>query len=413
MGLATPGSMAIITANLRTNSGTLNLKEHLREVKVFESMMRPYRVIEMHVIDSTNFGNIVRIAGGEELSLVISNVYGERLDITAKAVKQTNDVMAAGLKASGSTITFADDSYFRNKTTKVQGSYQNIPGSSVIQEITSKYLGGSIGRLTASKGLIAEKQPYIISNKRPWDAIKQIRYNLTSTQFSKSGAYAYFRDKAGMVLQPLEQMFAEATPLGSFIQDATVGRSFLDIFRLESQIIAFQGGTSFGGGSMDPAESMKNESGVTHRYDFQEKKFNKGPVRGSPIPSIGTAFPLLNNLFGQIERSTHYIPHDPNLRQLSPEEEKGQGEKLLGHLAQSGGGYTMIVLFDRGINLTVGQGVHAKLASPRGDFTDAPFQQQRLGGKALVVNLCHHLKNFDTQPQGTTIVECSQGGFKQ
>jgi hypothetical protein len=411
-----PGQVAIVKCQINTNSGPIDLRQFRLDIRVYESMMRPYQIVEMHVIDLTNFGNTVRIEGGEELTLTAMNVYGQEFDIKAKAIKQTGEVSSSGLRAQGTQISFADDSYFRNRTTKVQAAYKNIPGSQVIAQISQQFLGAPISRLTASKGFIASPEPYIIHNKRPWDAIKQIRFGLTSAQDAATGAFAYYKDKFGMCLVPLAQAFREASPEAEFVQDGTVGKSFLDVNRLERQIIALQGGATFSG-SFDPGGAVQAASGVTHSFDFTAKKFVQGLVNktamASGLPGVSAIAGAAFSALGNGERTTHYVPHDPNLRRQDPRAEKNQGEKLLGYTAQGAGAFTMMVLFDLGINLTVGRGVFAKLAPPVGDLTGAFELNTRLGGRALVINLCHHWKNYDSQPQGTTTIECSQGGFKQ
>jgi hypothetical protein len=408
MGLSSPGSCAILKASLATNSGTLDLRGMCREVKIHESMLRPFIVLDMQIIDPTNFGNEVRIVGGEELSFVASNVYGDVYDIKLQATKQTNEIMSASLRSQGSTISFAGPAFFKNKSAKVQESFKNIPGSAAIQKIQQKYLGGGLNKMIASMGMLAEKQPYIVHNQRPLEAIKKIRYGITATTSAATGAYAFYQDIKGMNLVPLAHAFGQSA-MDEFVQDGTVGRSFLDVFRLESQIIAFAGGTSFGGGSMDPAMIAQSSSAATHKFDFQAKKFFKGMPK--KISAGLGGFPL-GGVLAQIagEAATHYIAHDPNVNMISPDEVKAAGEKLIAHLAQSAGSFTMAVLLDRGIHLTAGENVNAKLAAPRGDLTGRSSQQNRLGGKALIVNLCHHIKNYDSQPQGTTILECSQGG---
>ncbi len=89
---------------------------------------------------------------------------------------------------------------------------------------------------------------------------------------------------------------------------------------------------------------------------------------------------------------------------------KAGGENKSAELAQDGPGYSMQVLFDLGCKLTVGRGVHATPVVPRGDVTGVYNGPRRAGGLGLIINLTHHIKNYDTKPQGITTVECSQGG---
>lgn len=410
MTISPPGSVAFLKASLKTNRGVIDLREMCREVRIHESMMRPYVVMDMTVIDRTNFGNEIRIVGGEELTFVFTNVFGNVRELNLIATKQTNEIMSSGLRAQGSAISFAGPTFLKNKTNKVQESFKNIPGSAAIGQLAKKYLGEGVNKLITSRGMLAEKQPYIVHNQRPLEAITKIRHGLTSLTNSSTGAFAFYADKKGLCLVPLAHAFGQGE-MDKFFQDGTVGSSFLDTLRLESQIIAFQGGTSFGSGAMEPGNIAASASAATHSFDFQAKKFIKGMVKKANAGLPG--FPLSGTALGAVanEAATHYIPHDPKMNLISPEKDKAAGEKLLGYLAQSGGTFTMMVLLDRGIHLTVGENVNAVLAAPRGDITSPGMGYNRLGGKALIVNLCHHLKNYDSQPQGTTILECAQGGL--
>lgn len=409
MSFPSPGSVGLRSLKLKTNSGTVDLRMHTFEIRVFESMMRPYIVTEISILDTNNFGNTLRIEGGEEITGAAQTAEGTILEISGKAFKQeTGDSIG---KSIGTVIHFASQPYFGNKSNKVQGAWKNIIGTDLINQISSRYLGTSITNMIPSKGFLAEKEPYILNNIIPLDAISKIRYGLTSVLNSTTGAYTFFENKFGMNLVPLEQLYDTLSPMQYFIQDSTIGSDFLDMKRITKQIISFKAGASFGGSAVDPAELFRNSKVENHKFDLNSKKFTRGMPTNIPFPSLGVSLPGNFN-FGLNAGNFSFTLRDSNLRKYEPMDEKAGGEKMLGHTVQGSGTWTMTVLLDRGLRLTAGKGVHATPLLPRGDITGSMSNNNRLGGLALVVNVCHLVKNYDSKPQGFTTVECAQGGFR-
>lgn len=410
MPLLAPGSVGILHLYLRTNKGYVDLKRHTKEIRIFESMMRPYIVTEVALLDSNNFGNTLRIEGGEELSGSALTAEGSYVEFSGKCFKQdTGDSVG---KSVGTLLHFATEAYFGNKENKVTGAWTNIIGTDLISQIANKYLGKSISKLIPSLGFHAENQPYKLNNVIPFDAINQIRQKLTSAAFSKTGAYTFFQNNIGLNLIPLEQLFSELAPQGYFIQDPTIGSSFLDIKRITSQIISFKAGSSFGGSTVDPSNMYRNLKTENHNFNLNKGKFTRGQPENTYIPRLGVSIPFnIERNIGKIAGNFSFTLDDLNLRQLNPEKIKANGEKVLGYMTQGSGTWTMTVLLDRGVKLTVGKGVYAKPLLPIGDLTSMDGMENRLGGEALVVNLTHLIKNYDVKPQGFTTVECAQGGF--
>lgn len=418
--LTVPGKAAVISAVLQSQrGGEIDLREMIRELKIFQSMMRPYLVVDMSIIDRNNFGNEVQIVGGEPCVLKIANADSDILELKLQCVSQKNELMSNTLRAQGSTISMAGEAYFQDQTSKIQMSFRHTLASDAIAKI-AKMIGISKLKIEPTKNFLGEREPYIIQNKRALAAIDAIRSLSTGVKNPATGALAFFADTDGTNLLSLATAM-QSPIMDKFVQDGTIGKdAWKAVEQLKSQVIGFQGGTSFSGGagSAAPAAIAGSRNPVTHTLDTGEKKYNRGLPKTMNF-SFGNIIPLgsgLNNLLsGSVETALSFVAHDPRLNRISPVAEKAGGERFLGYLLQNGGSFTCAVLFDRGMKLNVGRKVDVLIPPPIGDQT-SPYggkstNRTRLGGEALIVNLVHHIKNYDTYPQGITILECSQGGI--
>lgn len=402
----------------------MDLLAVLVEAKMYQSLLRPFIVCDFQMRDYDGFGNQLKLVGGEPVSFTIMSRENIAIRWNGFVTKQTGEIDIDKRRLKGTIITATNQAYIRNDMNKVTGSWKNIPGSSLIAEIHKKYLGGEpIHRMAPSLGMIGEKEPFILRNERPFDSIAKIRYAITSSAYSKSGAYTYFRDIDGYVLLPLEQLFAEASSdvnkealKNYFIERETIGSDALDAFATNNNILDFKAMTTFGGTGTGFSSIAQSASGVSnHTWDFMGNQFKKGP-RGNPSPpGFGKGFPAIFGGFSGVADSLmNYIPHDKRMNKISPKDIKAGGEKLTAEMVQNGPGYKMAVLFDLGAQLTVGRGVFAEPIPPNEGLVDAFHRQpkDRAGGLGLIINLTHTIKNVgETRPQGITVVECAQGGF--
>jgi hypothetical protein len=91
--------------------------------------------------------------------------------------------------------------------------------------------------------------------------------------------------------------------------------------------------------------------------------------------------------------------------------EKSAEEQRYINDVKNGPACTIQVMLDSGINCTVGKGVSANIAAPIGDLQKGGMSGNMTGGNMLVVNLRHHIKNYDSKPRATTIMELAKGGY--
>lgn len=398
----------------------MDLLGALVEAKMYQSILRPFIVCDFQMRDYDGFGNQLKLVGGEPVTFTVISRENIPIRWNGFVTKQSGEIDIDKRRLKGTIITATNQAYIRNEMNKVTGSWKNIPGSSLIAEIHKTYLGGEpIHRMAPSLGMIGEKEPFILRNERPFDSIAKIRYAITSSAYSKSGAYTYFRDIDGYVLLPLEQLFAEASSgVQKFIEDETVGGEPIDPFATNTNILDFKAMTTFGGVGTGFASIAQSASGVSnHTWNWMENKFKKGPRQNPSSPGFAQGFPAIFGGFAGVADSLmNYTPHDKRMNKISPKDIKAGGEKLTAEMVQNGPGYKMAVLFDLGAKLTVGRGVFAEPIPPNEGITEGfhRLPKDRAGGLGLIINLTHTIKNVgDTRPQGITVVECAQGGFRQ
>lgn len=394
-----------------------DLLNYLAEVKIYESILRPFIVCDFMMRDFDGVGSTLRLTGGEPVYLRVTSREDKTIRWRGYVTKQSGDIDLSKKQTRGTTITATTAPYIFNEASKVTRSFIGVPGSQVIQEIHNKYLGGEpIHRISPSLGAIAEKEPYHIRDEKPFDAIAKIRYAITSAAYSRTGAYTYYRDMDGQVLMPLEGLFKEAASGALiFTERETIGSSALDIHKTNDNILDFKAMTTFSGTSSGIAGIAQAVSRV--ESDLWQWLNVNNYVQGTPqqisIPQLGTGkFNFAGN-FGAGVSSRNYPVNDKRINKISPQSIKASGEKVTAEMVQNGPGYKMAVLFDLGAFLTVGRGVIAEPLVQEDRPLSTTFREA-MGGLGLIINLTHTLKNImETRTQGITVVECAQGGFRQ
>jgi hypothetical protein len=387
----------------------INMRIFVREIKIFESLMRPFQTAEVLIIDSQNIINENKWNGGESVELSFDAGEGEIYSTKLKVLSVADIKNFPSLRAQSYIFNLVGESFFNNKLSKVQMTFQNISGARAIEKLHNTYLHPSDASLSIvdSKGFIAEAAPYIISNQYPFEAITDIRGRLTHSTY-KSGAFAYYRDKDSYNLCPIEKMFKEMKVNFSFEQNSTIGKDFTDIMRQYKNIIGFKLGTSFNpAGKNSSAEMQRVGKNVITNIVNVAENYSKGQMR-NPLDSINSQGGFASDSSSlPYARAIRNIINDYKINKISPIAEKIDSEQLYGKMIQDGTACTISVLIEGGLYCTVGKGVYAGISAPVGMSNQSGANQ--LKGNYLVVNLCHHLKLFDIAPQGVTTMEIAKG----
>jgi hypothetical protein len=395
-----------------------DLRPYLAEVKIFESMLRPFIVCDFTLRDFDGIGSTLRLTGGEPVYLRVTSREDKTIRWRGYVTKQSGDIDLEKKKIRGTTITATSAAYVYNEVSKVTKDFKGITGTQAIQEIHNQYLGGErLHRILPSMGMLAEQEPYHIRDEKPFDAISKIRYAITSAAYPKTGAYTYYRDIDGQVLMPLEGLFNEAASGAIvFTERETIGSAASDVFATNDNIIDFKAMTTFSGSASGMAAIAQAVSRVENDMwqHLNVNNFVQGTPQTVSIPNLGGGLFNLTRRFGNSLSSRNYPINDKRINRISPQSVKAAGEKVTAEMVQNGPGYKMAVLFDLGAFLTVGRGVIAEPLVQREDGQPSDNYREAMGGLGLIVNLTHTLKNIgETRVQGVTVVECAQGGFRR
>jgi len=408
MQLTTPGQARIRQFTINGQ----DLTSYVRELSVFESIFTNHQSAEVIVYDTNNIVNNLRLQGGEPAKIAFDTTTGRVYEADLKVASINNENSTQGLRTQAFKINLIGQAFLANQTMRIQQAFQNIIGTAAIQNIHNRMnlTDGSLS-VSASRGFIGEREPYIVSNQRPHDAIQDIRTRLTHDRF-RTGAYTYFRDNESYHLKPLEELFANLNPVEKFTHSATMGASYLDIFRQTHNIIGYMGSASFtNGGRFSVADLLRTGAGArvstfntlgAAYQQGQRRTPAQGTVAGTPIAPQDTQTGT--------DRTFALFAHDPRLEQFSKLAEKSDAEQRYVNQIQNAFTCTIQVMIESGINCTVGKGVFAEIAQPIGDVRN-PSGVNLVGGNMLVVNLRHHIKMYDSNPRATTIMELAKGGF--
>lgn len=380
----------------------VDMRMHCKSLAVYESMCKPYITSKFIIVDRTNMINGMQLMGGDPINFAFDGggeVYESEqfiLTINGEASTQNGRTIIY-------TITAATEAYFKDRANLVQQSFLQQQHTSAAQQIHSQFIGGNLFVAMPSMGMIAKKDigSYISSNVKPFKAIEDILRRATYGAY-KSGSTVYFQDKEGHVIAPLEHLFATLAPQQVFEQRATWGSDWRHIFTATNAIIAAQtiideNKNSGRAGSQQLAAASSQALNV---YDMKDKglivskaaqAFSSGPMSRFAAKNGG----IVNTLMMDSARN------DPS---QDPAQNRIQ-ENLFQAKIKDGVNYLIKVPIQSGIQVTIGQGIDARLIPPSGDQNTG---YNAIGGLMLVADLCHECFFDDRQVQATTTMRAVQ-----
>lgn len=393
---------------------------HLTNIKVYESMDKEYITAKLTFMDTNGWFIKMNLKAGDNINLSFdgnnSKVYEANLFILKFDGQRSND----NLRSMIYTVDLVGEEYYKDRGAMVQKSFKNIPGTAAIQAIHGEFFSTPLKILQQSIGPIGTINPHVIASRKPFAAIDDLKRRLMFGSVS-TGAAMYFRDVEGHVLAPLETLLTSMSNQQTFIQKATWGAHWEDIFNTRNAIIwAASEYDDKRGGSRSSGQSISaaaNQSKVTLDLKTLKQKFSQaksfigtGSLGGGNVPSFGSAIGGQNNLGGIanfILQDTSQIPES-----TQPSNKAGE-ENYYTAAVKNGPGVTVQVPIQTGLNCTVGKGVYLILQPPTGDITSAgaAFNDNDSTGMYLVWDLVHSLDLDDRIMPGTTVLRCVKGGF--
>jgi hypothetical protein len=363
------------------------MTRHVNELRVYETIHKPYHTAKMVIIDNNNIMDNIGLHGGESCSFVFDGgndeVYENELHVFSVHGERSNQ----SLRAQIYDVHLIGAEYFNDKKSLVQQSFKNIPCTAAISQIHNKFIGSGLRVLTSSNGPIA-KESYIVSAVKPFKAISDLRRRCV---YGGGGNTLYYKDNQSCVLTPLKTLQSQLSAMETFYQKNTWGKNYFDIQIVQAIIaISAQVDESKGGrGSVDGVAETQNQGKSV--FDLQTKKEVTGK-RGGGLPNNQTM--------------------DGNDQPKSTDQSsKTESERSESAEFRNGPMVTVKVPIQTGIHCTVGKGIYLNILPPIGDMDDIDANgNPSMSGLYMVVELCHELKLDDRQMNGTTVMQAALGG---
>lgn len=419
--------------NIQTTSGVLrtctikgvDVKAITRKVAVNESVCTPYLTAELTLLDATNIINGLNIAGGEEVVIsffapINNKIYDAKLKIMSLEGQSQPDSLRSILYR----INLIGEVFFKDRTQLVQKGVTGITGTDLIRQIATQYLGSTINIPVPSTGPIATNNPFTVNNLKPITAIEEIRKRLLFGN-TKTGNSLFFRDRDKLNLAPLEYLFSSMTAQERFIQKTTWGANWRDVFESERAIIEAVTMTrqntnnAAGRGNVQDVAAAANQGKAvfdmfTGRMFVNQLKAKKISVPN--LKNITAISSVVDNLIGSIAGAGN-MGGAPNIQITDSNRHpnavdpttKTEQERLYSATAKAGPQYRIKVPLQRGINVTVGNGIFAELLPPIGDTNN--MVRNPAGGLMLVTDLTHEVYTDNRLVKGTTTFKCIKPGL--
>lgn len=361
------------------------------KISVFESVCKAYLTGVLVVRDDSNLINALDLQGQEPVSFLFSGGDGLNYSQTMHVLRVKGEPMENNLRTVKYTIDLIGKEYYNDRANMVQQSFQNLPGTQIIQQIQSSFLGSSINIPLHSAGIFGQKNPYVVSSTKPFKAINDIRKMLSFS--GPTSATMYYRDKDGVNLSNLAHMFSTMGSQYSFEQKTTWGADWRNVLGAYNSILAAT--------TLVDQDQGRSSGRLTSATDQFERKVRDLFSTKKPFSdAISAASGAISSVTGGHGGLQHFPVIDSTILQKENIPNTGQDAS---YSAKVAGGPQVIVKvpLQTGVLCTVGKGVTVSLISPSGDYY-ASFLADRNSGNKLVADLCHTVETGEQGMQGTS-----------
>lgn len=399
-----------------TVKGT-DISRHVNNMQVYEDICKPYLTGTATIIDNADIINGLQLVGGEPVTFTVQSDNGpsySQQNMQLFAIKGQRS--ATALRTVVYQMQFIGQEFFGDRQNIVQQSFKQITGTDIISRIHNQYLGSTLNIPVPSSGLLATNNTIVASSVSPFKFINDIRQQLMFGQY-QTGHSMYYRDATQANLAPMEYLITNAGSGPTFVQKATWGASYQDIFTAYNAIIALTTSNdenSHGGNfnMLDISAALIQERKV--QDIFQNKRtWNITPQQPQAGQVLGTSIASLINLPNFVSSSQggrqNYYWYDsekvptPNVRQTDV-------EALYKAMISSAPQVTIKVPAQGGMGVTVGKGFTANLLPPIGDQDNSSTDAQN-SGAYLAIKVMHEWWFNDHQPGGTATITGVKGGI--
>lgn len=376
------------------------ISNHVNSIYIYENICKAYRTATAVIIDNNNVINTIDMSGGQTVSFVVISDGGGIYSATMQILSVSKEKPNYSLRTNMYNIEMIDSEYIKDRANLVQRSFKSVTGTGAISTIHNEFLGSSLSVLVQSSGLLWTKNPHIVNSLKPFTAIDDIRKMITFAGYP-SGINVYYHDKEGVKLAPLEYLFKQGD-IQTFIQKATWGAKWTDIFNSDNAIIASETQTKEYSKSSSIVDTSAASQGTRKVMDlFSNKRafsnMSSSQMNGM-LSSMSGLLSTLGSKSGGQGGLHNYLTTDS---QKIPNANVRDSAKSNAFSAAVGNALelTIRVPAQTGFNVTVGKKFYAKMVANLGDRDNGP--DPRNAGSYLATKIVHAL-HFDSSLEGGT-----------
>ena len=306
------GDVVVKSLVIHSPNGNVDLTTSFTSFSLYESIFTPGFVLDVEVLDTTDFMGKVKLSGMERISLVVS-IPGGEFQTMEFYVDKLKDVQSLGAQKSKIYVLncYSIEAFFmRNEVIK---AYTSALCSDIVKDIHKNFV-------KSSKELIVEDTispigPIQIPKLHAFEALNLVKHYSFSS-LNKSSIYSYFETRQNGKQQfryvTIESLFRQ-NPVKAFKQYDAINVDFKQ--RQDDNILSYQVPQQFS--AINKASIRDIGLGISTtgigRYDFTVR--NPGDSQyatgGSAATNLSSAMLALNNQLNPLTYAINldYVHH--------------------------------------------------------------------------------------------------------
>lgn len=362
------------------NVGGVDLRFSVKEFSVFESVTKPYSMVQAVVVDSSNMLNNLMTRPNLEMRLS----FGQRGQSPYTGTFAVTSVERGKSTSNLRTNVYTLTGYSRHMTRfpRVQKSYRELTATDVASDIVRSFLSPDkpVSVRDPSRGVLGNQHmPYNVNGVQVHKAIRSVLERAAG----KGSAYVMFESRSAMVIDTLESMLDRAfsSPLFTYAQ-RPLGRDWLrDQVQQGLTILSLREESR--SDKTDLVQSLNQE---VNPLDFHSQTIERTRT-GEGLPAT-----IMNIVYDSMRPPTH-------LAQVLPERKT---------VAAAFDSQSLTIHVPLNVELTVGDGFAVDLTAPRGDTSFS--ERDTVSGPMLATEVRHRVDMGRQRMAGTTTIKGTKGG---
>lgn len=395
------GDVSISAIVLSGQRGTVSLTNLLQMMTIYEDVTLPGINCEVVVLDDSDLNSVLPLIGEEILYVNFSTPSLGSFTHSFYVTTMTDANPVSSLKSKAYMITGVAQEVLAHKTTLVNKSY-NTNCSNMVQDIFQSFLNSNKSfNVEKTKGI----QQYIVDNKKPFVAIKDILLRSVS-ESHESSSYVFFENANGYHFRTMEDLFNQ----GASITYTNAEVTSLSIFQVNFRNILgynlpdqFNTADKLGKGAF---------ASTLQTFDLKTLLFGTNVIKpDTSSMKFGMNSPLSSSSFKQAHSTSgvkRFVPKDSTkpdtgIDQMIP--------KRSAYAAELDQGRVIIRVFGDS-SLTVGTMINLQITQTNAD-TSLNIAHPLIAGNYMINRLKHVILPQDVKPQYTQIIEAISGSYAQ